>query len=236
VRGCVIQTQSCGGKTPVVGACIGVHPGASAQPVAQSAGSFLVNRIQTSVMPDSPAADRPGEGVHDDGFETFLREHCSALVGFLSKRTGEEDAKDVAQEAMVRLMRYRGQPPEKLKLLMYRIALNALNDRGRRQQSRHAAAHVSLDQDFESLPSSELAHEQRIDHQQELDRVRAAILQLPPRCREVYLLNRIEGMSYSQIARHCGISVKAVEKHVGKALLLLRLKLKQAHQNPMDRP
>jgi RNA polymerase sigma-70 factor (ECF subfamily) len=38
-------------------------------------------------------------------------------------------------------------------------------------------------------------------------------------------LNRIEGMSYTEIAEHCGISVKAVEKHISKALRLLRERL-----------
>ncbi|MEG3193143.1 RNA polymerase sigma factor [Lysobacter sp. D1-1-M9] len=175
-------------------------------------------------------------GAPTDGFEDFLREHREALLGFLRSRTHDEDAKDVVQEAMVRLMRYRGRPPEQLRALMYRIALNVLADRGRRQQSRQADAHVSLDQTFEGLPSSEPSHEQRLATEQELVQVRAAILQLPTRCRQVYLLNRIEGMSYSQIARHCDISVKAVEKHVGRALRLLRLHLHDNASNPLDDP
>lgn len=167
--------------------------------------------------------------AHDgDGFDAFVRRHHAALVGFLARRCHEEDARDIAQEAMVRLMRYRDQSPEKLKLLMYRIALNALLDSGRQQTSRQAGAHVSLDADFERLPSAELPHEQRIEHQQQLERVRAAILRLPARCREIYLLNRIEGMSYTQIARHCRISVGAVEKNISRALHLLRLHL-QGH-------
>ncbi|MDQ3205525.1 MAG: RNA polymerase sigma factor [Pseudomonadota bacterium] len=161
----------------------------------------------------------------DDGFESFLRAHRDPLLGFLRKRTGAEDAADALQETLIRLMRYRGQPAEQLRPLMYRIALNVLADRARRNQSRQADAHVSFDLDFEGLPSAELAHEQRVDHQQALQQVRAAILQLPPRCRQVYLLNRIDGMSYPQIARHCDISVKAVEKHVSKALRLLRASL-----------
>ena len=42
---------------------------------------------------------------------------------------------------------------------------------------------------------------------------------------QIYLLNRIEGMSYTEIADHCDISVKAVEKHISKALKLLRERL-----------
>lgn len=173
-----------------------------------------------------PSEDQAARG--GDGFETFVRLHHAALVGFLARRCSEEDAKDIAQEAMVRLMRYRDQPPEKLKLLMYRIALNALLDSGRQQTSRQAGAHVSLDPEFEALPSAEPPHEQRVDHQQQLDRVRAAIMRLPTRCREIYLLNRIEGMSYTQIARHCHISVGAVEKNISRALHLLRIHLQGA--------
>ncbi|MDR0182650.1 RNA polymerase sigma factor [Lysobacter arvi] len=166
-------------------------------------------------------------GAGGDGFDAFLREHRPMLVAWLARRIGEDDAQDVAQEALVRLMRYRGQPVEQLRPLMYRIAINVIHDRGRRDSTRQVFAHVSLDQDFVGLPSLEPTHETRITHEQELALVRAAILELPERCRQVYLLNRIDGLSYSQIAQHCAISVKAVEKHIGKALSLLRSKLKR---------
>ncbi|RDZ29014.1 RNA polymerase sigma factor [Lysobacter silvisoli] len=184
---------------------------------------------QTQIeAPEAPTGLRaPAAASEGDGFERFVREHREPLVRFLCKRTSEEDAKDIAQESLVRLMRYRGQPADQLKLLMYRIAMNEFNDRGRRQQSQHAAAHVSFDQHFHGLPSADLAHEQRVANQQELARVREAILRLPDKCRQVYLLNRIEGMSYTEISRHCGISVKAVEKHIGRALVLLRLRLRE---------
>lgn len=55
--------------------------------------------------------------------------------------------------------------------------------------------------------------------------LRQALFTLPYRCREVYLLNRINGMSYAQIARHCGISAKTVEKHIACALRGLRKEL-----------
>lgn len=167
-------------------------------------------------------------------FASFVREHEPALVSFLSARIHLEDAKDIAQESLLRLMRYRNHPPGQLKPLMYRIALNTLNDYGRRLRSRHASLHDSLDHDADMVPSAELAHDQRLANEHDLARVRAAILQLPTRCRQMYLLNRIEGMSYAQIARHCGISVKAVEKHIGKALTVLRERLRTPHHHGAD--
>lgn len=162
-----------------------------------------------------------------DGFEAFLQAQRPVLVGYLCRRVSEEDAKDIAQEAFVRMLRYRAYPLDQLKALMYRVATNVLLDRARRDRSRGAPLHVSLEADHDAMASDEPAHEERVESQRALALVRAAILQLPERCREVYLLNRIEGMSYTEIARHCGISVKAVEKHIGRALRVLRERLAQ---------
>lgn len=167
---------------------------------------------------------RPVDAGTARRFEQFLAEQRDALVAFLRQRSAcEADAQDAAQESMVRLMRYRGhQPVEAWKPLLYRIAINVAHDQKRRQHSRHSEAHHSLDAFDEELSADLPSQEQRVADLQELAAIRELILRLPERSRQIYLLNRIEGMSYSQIARHCGISVKAVEKHIAKALLHLR--------------
>lgn len=169
----------------------------------------------------------------DDGqLELLIREQHGRVVAFLQKRgLSATDAEDVAQESALRLMRYRSQPLASLKVLFYRIALNAMNDTQRRRTSSHAVRHQSLDETAFELASDSDA-EQWASRQQELAKVRAALLRLPPRCRRIYLLNRIEGMSYTQIATHCGISVKAVEKQISKALVLLRAALADPHRGP----
>lgn len=159
-------------------------------------------------------------------FEAFVRGQREGLVRFLRRRTAlEEDAQDLAQESLVRLMRYREHAPTAWTSLLYRIAINALNDRQRRAHTHREAQHTTLDTDFAELASPEPSHEQRIATQQELAVLQGVLLGLPLRCRQIYLLNRIEGMSYTEIADHCGISVKAVEKHISKALRLLRERL-----------
>ncbi len=195
-------------------------------------------RAKVDVGEDSTAANPPAAaGAQDDHFVAFLRDHREALVAFLRKSAAShEDAQDIAQETMMRMLRYRDQPADALKILMYRIAINALNDRGRRQKTRHAPEHVSLDEDYHALPSLEPSHDQRVATEQELALVRAAIMQLPMRSRQVYLLNRINGMSYTQIARHCGISVKAVEKNIGRALALLRARMKESGYESTQEP
>jgi RNA polymerase sigma-70 factor (ECF subfamily) len=53
----------------------------------------------------------------------------------------------------------------------------------------------------------------------------AVVSSLPDRCREAFLLSRIGGMSYAEIARTLGIAEKTVEAHITKALLVLRREL-----------
>lgn len=49
-----------------------------------------------------------------------------------------------------------------------------------------------------------------------------ALEQLPPKCKVVFSLSRFEEMSYAEIAQHLSVSIKAVEKHMGKALRIMR--------------
>ena len=50
---------------------------------------------------------------------------------------------------------------------------------------------------------------------------------LPPKCKEVFILNRFSHMTYKEIAASLGISVKTVENQLGKALKMLRAFLKE---------
>lgn len=157
----------------------------------------------------------------DSTFDVFFREQHHALLQFLRRRTAtEEDAKDAAQESLIRLLRYReSQPASAWKPLLYRIAVNVAGEQFRRARARHAAEHVPLaDMDF---PSDAPAQEELIAQEQQEAWLRAAILALPPKWRQVYLLSRMQGMTYSQIARYCGISVKTVEKYMSRALATL---------------
>ncbi|MCB9283123.1 MAG: RNA polymerase sigma-70 factor [Lewinellaceae bacterium] len=54
-----------------------------------------------------------------------------------------------------------------------------------------------------------------------------ALDSLPPQCRTVFQLSRQEGLTYPDIAKEMGISVKTVENQMGKALRILREQLKE---------
>ena len=160
-------------------------------------------------------------------FERFLRDQRDALVCSLRQHVvHREDAEDLAQESLVRLERYRhSQPRETWKRLLYRIASNLARDLFRHDEARLRDRHEVFDEALHDQPDETCNQEERLQHHQELAAIRVVVMGLPVRCREVYLLNRIEGMSYTEIAGHLGISNKAVEKHVSRALATLRERL-----------
>ena len=160
-------------------------------------------------------------------FDRFVRESAPLLERFLVRlRVGRDDVQDVAQESIARLLRYRdSEPVEAWTALLYRIAINVVRDRARRDR------HQPSDTPPEAIAADD-SPEQHASDQQALARVRDAILGLSPRCRAVYLMHRVEGLSYPEIARRCGISTKAVEKQMSLALRALRAARERAGDSP----
>jgi RNA polymerase sigma-70 factor (ECF subfamily) len=64
-------------------------------------------------------------------------------------------------------------------------------------------------------------------HHNELERnFHFALQELPPVCQTVFSLSRLKGLTNREISEQLNVSIKAVEKHIGKALKHLRLRLK----------
>lgn len=145
----------------------------------------------------------------------------SALVRYFLLHLGNrEDAEDLAQEVFVRFVQQKSAPSiVNTEAYLFRIAANLLRDRFRRNKTHHVQAHFPIDEcageRLGEVPSEERVYEE----QERLHAFLQALEALPPRCRAVFLLQRYEGMSYSAVAQHLGISVSAVEKHMMKALL-----------------
>jgi len=156
--------------------------------------------------------------------DTIKRYHHS-LIHFLRQRLRvPEDAFDVAQEAYIRLMQYQDakhiQSPSSM---LFRIAMNVATDLGRAEQARRVNQQCAID-DVE-LVSDQPSPEREVAAGQDLAVLYDAIERLPPRCQQVFLLSRVKLMTYPEIARHCGISVKMVEKHISHALAVCMKKV-----------
>jgi RNA polymerase sigma-70 factor (ECF subfamily) len=124
-------------------------------------------------------------------------------------------AADLVQELFIRLWRRRDVQVEDLGQYMMRSARNLAIDHLRSQRSRLRSESALLPEQMVGAPRTvEDGHQ--ADH--DLHQVDAALRTLPERTRQVFLLNRIHGQSYSEIAGALGISASAVEKHMMRAL------------------
>jgi RNA polymerase sigma-70 factor (ECF subfamily) len=72
-----------------------------------------------------------------------------------------------------------------------------------------------------NVPAEEVTPEQRLDARQELMKLARAFSALPPRCREVVWLRRVDDLSQKEVARRLQISEKTVESHIVKGTRML---------------
>lgn len=153
--------------------------------------------------------------------ERFYRE----LLNFLHRQVNDRDtAADLAQESYARVLaaQHAGQPVLDARALLYRTARNLLTDQHRRAELRR---HESLDTVGESEAQQAPAHwqpEEALAARQAVHAYAQVIEELPPRCREAFVLHIIEGLPQAEVARLMGISVSMVEKHVVRATLACR--------------
>ena len=77
--------------------------------------------------------------------------------------------------------------------------------------------------------------EAAISARDELRQVQRAIETMPPQCRRVFLLRRVHEHSIAEIAAEMDLSVSTVEKHLGKAILLLGRAIAAMEEGSFDR-
>ncbi|MEO0444046.1 MAG: RNA polymerase sigma factor, partial [Pseudomonadota bacterium] len=150
------------------------------------------------------------------------------LKKFLLNRTGNdfEQVEEVLQESFLSLFRHikSGNKVTHDRGLLFKIAKNQLIDFHRRKFKE--SMYVSpLETEKKEFPSPKPSYEQILSDEQDLNKLQKIIDCLPTRCREVFMLSRFEGMKHRQIADACGISVSMVEKHLKKAITIIRSRM-----------
>lgn len=152
--------------------------------------------------------------------ETYVQNQ-TALTRFLRRfAVHTVDAEDLAQEAFVRAFAAEAaQPITSPKAFLFRVARNlALNERAKAAN----ATTVPLE-DFADSPVLEdvgqVALEDEMDARQRVRMLAQAMASLPPQCSKVFLLRKVYGLSYKEIADRLGISVSTAEKHAALGLL-----------------
>jgi RNA polymerase sigma factor (sigma-70 family) len=168
------------------------------------------------------SAESKGEGKNER--ERFLKQlserYRQPLTAYFQRRvSSRSEAEDLTQEVFLRLIkRLDVEMLENPEAFVFTTAVNLLRDRYRRGQTQRShLAEVGLQQ-----PGiEELSPERVFDSRQHLESVIEALEQLDERCRDAFILHRLEGMKHAQIAELYGVSVSSVEKYIIKALAVL---------------
>lgn len=148
-----------------------------------------------------------------------LAQGCgSDLVRFIARRLRSvSDARDVAHEAYVRLLRVKRKDlirdPQ---AYLYRIAINILYE----FELKKKADALGLARCAESQAAeAEFGHpEQDVEVLQQRKRIEAVLGQLTPKCRAVFILYRRDGLSYKEIGARIGVSTNMVKKYLARGL------------------
>jgi len=161
----------------------------------------------------------------------WLAEHvlpCErGLRDWLRRRMAQpQDVDDVVQETYAILaaladVSHVRQP----RAYVYQVAQSVVLQQLRRAQ----VVSMEMVAEFDRLPitGEDASPERLASSRQELNTVTALIAQLPEKCRQAFILRRVEGFSQREIAERMQISENTVEKHVCKGIRLLMESMKQ---------
>lgn len=161
-----------------------------------------------------------GRGMGQRAFEELFKTYFNPLMAFSRRILGnEDDAREVVHQVFINLWEKRDEIDTTVSLKSYLFtsvnnrSLNVIRDR--KKFSSEEVPEEAEEWDAES----------RLEAMELEEQVRGAIEALPERCREIFKLNRFEGLRYGEIASQLDLSVKTVENQMSKALKILREQL-----------
>jgi len=144
-----------------------------------------------------------------ENLDELFQTHEKELKRYLYRKLScAETADDLIQETFLRIAeRHSHVDFHNVRAYLYRIAQNLLIDhfrRERRQQTYPDDSQPSVEDD--------------ISGRQKLALLRKALLDLPLLTQRIFELNRMEGLTYAEVAQRLGVSESTVQKHLARGL------------------
>lgn len=165
-------------------------------------------------------------GMRSELVRQLFEQHNRALVGFLVARLDSEaEAHEVAQEAYVRLLQL--EQPSAVSFLrahLFSIASNLAVDRLRHRQVRDRNASTEFFENLLTRPGPERA----VLAQQELGIIRAALRELPEKCRRVFVMHMFGGQSVQEIAASMQLTDRMIRHYIARALATCRQRMDES--------
>lgn len=158
-----------------------------------------------------PAAAQASGGALTAHFPALYRD----LVRFIARRTGnDDDARDLAHDTWLRVAEHERslghEPPANLRAYLFTVAHHLALDHLRRRKLAlaHPAGHAPTEPDVAD----------GVMYRQAVQAVEAALQELPPRTRDVFLQHRLMGVGQGELAQRHGLSRNMIERDVMLAM------------------
>jgi len=156
-------------------------------------------------------------------YEYLFNQHYDWLCNYIFQLSGDRNlSKDIVQEVMIRLWEKKKQITIKgsLKGYLFRSCHNQFLQQLRKEKKQPdlldkirwdaiCESYFEQKEDNTYLRSTSLKLEELIG-------------KLPPKCKEIFIMNKLERRKYREIAQDMGISIKTVENQMSKALRIIR--------------
>lgn len=186
--------------------------------------------MQARDNPDAASDVEPAAGESRAELVAGLfREHNQALISLLTLRLRSvHDAKEIAQEAYVRLLQLdRPDAASLLRAYLFRIASNLAIDRLRQRNVRYRLAGAVEAELFEELTTRDDPERCSLARE-ELELVNNCLEELSPTCQQAFWQHRVQGMTVAEIAVELNVTERMVRHHLARAVVYCQLRLRGA--------
>lgn len=163
----------------------------------------------------------------ESAFKDFFNIYYDRLFGYINGYTNNAElTQDIVQESFIKLWTVKNTLVEGKSVvgLLYKIAYNIFIDVCRKGKQEYKMLDTLAYKKVLLLAdNNEDVKEARIEQ------MMLAIESLPPRCKEIFKMSKMQGIKYAEIADTLSISVKTVEAQMGKAFSIIREKVKKSN-------
>jgi len=186
---------------------------------------------------DAALTDRLTAAAQDREIASTVQRERGRLLAFIRRRIADAaEAEDVLQDALYELVRaYRMmQPVEQAGAWLTRVARNRIIDRFRSARAQPltappAAEGEEHDDTFEDLlPAPDDGPESSVIRELLLEEIGAALEELPPEQREVFVAHELDGLSFKELSARSGVGINTLLSRKRYAVLHLQQRLRAA--------
>jgi RNA polymerase sigma-70 factor (ECF subfamily) len=159
-----------------------------------------------------------------DAFTTLVNTYYEPLCNYIFSLTKNSAlAEDIVQDVFTQVWvnRKKLNPKKSVRNYLYTLTYNQFIDYYRKRKPMLFLEKKHLD------ALEHMVEMDPIETQELLAKINREIEKLPPKCKEIFILNKREGLTHTEISTFLNVSVKTVEGHISRAFKTLNQKLKE---------